>query len=171
MIPSTIIFISVACGAGTSAPPYPQAAFRRYRTPPIARPDTTTPIISPICCFLGVAPSRYPVFRSCDVSPAIAATIQITDPIAIAAVIPSIPVLPLALIDIVAIRSVAIAIPETGLLELPTRPTIREDTVAKKKPNTTIIAAPSNVTGIAGTTQMIRIIATIPNRIICIGRS
>ena len=99
MIPSTIIFISVACGAGTSAPPYPQAAFRRYRTPPIARPDTTTPIISPICCFLGVAPSRYPVFRSCDVSPAIAATIQITDPIAIAAVIPSIPVLPLASYD------------------------------------------------------------------------
>ena len=97
--------------------------------------------------------------------------IQITEPIAIAAFIPSIPVCPLPLITIVEIRSVAIAIPETGLLELPTRPTIREDTVAKKKPNTTIIAAPSNVTGIAGTTQMIRIIATIPNRIICIGRS
>ena len=60
--------------------------------------------------------------------------IQITEPTAIAAVIPSMPVLPELLIANVAIRRVAIAIPETGLLELPTRPTIREDTVAKKNP-------------------------------------
>ena len=33
------------------------------------------------------------------------------------------------------------AMPETGLLEEPIRPTIREDTVAKKKPNTMTISA------------------------------
>ena len=97
--------------------------------------------------------------------------IQITEPIAIAAVIPSIPVFPLPLIAIVAISRVAIAIPDTGLLELPTRPTIREDTVAKKNPKITISAAPSRVTGIAGTAQMITTIATIPTKMNCIGRS
>ena len=97
--------------------------------------------------------------------------IQITEPTAIAAVIPSIPVLPELLIANVAIRRVAIAIPETGLLELPTRPTIREDTVAKKNPKTTMIHAPRRVTGIAGTIQMINTIAITPRRMNCIGRS
>ena len=100
-----------------------------------------------------------------------AAMIQITEPTAIAAVIPSIPVLPELLIANVAIRRVAIAIPETGLLELPTRPTIREDTVAKKNPKTTMIHAPRRVTGIAGTIQMINTIAITPRRMNCIGRS
>ena len=97
--------------------------------------------------------------------------IQITEPTAIAAVIPSIPVLPELLIANVAIRRVAIAIPETGLLELPTRPTIREDTVAKKNPKITMINAPRRVTGIAGTIQMINTIAKTPRRMNCIGRS
>ena len=100
-----------------------------------------------------------------------AAMIQITEPTAIAAVIPSIPVLPELLIANVAIRRVAIAIPETGLLELPTRPTIREDTVAKKNPKITMINAPRRVTGIAGTIQMINTIARMPRRMNCIGRS
>ena len=100
-----------------------------------------------------------------------AAMIQITEPTAIAAVIPSIPVLPELLIANVAIRRVAIAIPETGLLELPTRPTIREDTVAKKNPKITMINAPRRVTGIAGTIQMINTIAKTPRRMNCIGRS
>ena len=76
--------------------------------------------------------------------------------------------MPDALITIVAIRRVAIAIPDTGLLELPT---IREDTVAKKKPKITMISAPIGLTGIAGTSQMIATIATIPIRITFIGRS
>ena len=100
-----------------------------------------------------------------------AAMIQITEPTAIAAVIPSMPVLPELLIANVAIRRVAIAIPETGLLELPTRPTIREDTVAKKNPKITMINAPRRVTGIAGTIQMINTIAKTPRRMNCIGRS
>ena len=74
----------------------------------------------------------------------------ITEPIAIAAVIPSAPPMPIALRSIEAARSVAIVIPETGLLLLPTSPTIRDETAAKKKPNTTVISAPTNVTEITG---------------------
>ena len=42
-------------------------------------------------------------------------------------------------------------IPETGLLLEPTIPTIREDTVAKKKPKITTKAAPIGLIGITGT--------------------
>ncbi len=90
---------------------------------------------------------------------------------AIAPVIPVIPLSPDALMAMVAIRSVAIAIPETGLLELPMSPTIREETVAKKKPKTTMITAPRKFTGIAGTSQIIRIIAAMPISTKFIGRS
>ena len=61
------------------------------------------------------------------------------EPIAIAPCIPWIPESPVAFRIIVAIKSVAIAIPETGLLELPTKPTILEETVAKKNPKITTI--------------------------------
>ena len=64
--------------------------------------------------------------------------------------IPAAPSAPVTLRMSVAIRSVAIAIPETGLLLLPTRPTILEETVAKKKPKITTINAPKSETGIAG---------------------
>ena len=49
MIPSTSIFIIVACGAGISLEPNPHAAFNRYKTYPIAAEEAITPIISPIC--------------------------------------------------------------------------------------------------------------------------
>ena len=56
---------------------------------------------------------------------------------------------------------VAMAIPDTGLLEEPIRPTIREDTVAKKKPKTTTITAPSRFTGKAGSSQMATAMTTM----------
>ena len=133
--------------------------------------DTTAPINSPICCFAGVAPTIYPVFKSWDVSPAIAATIQITVPIEIAATIPLAPVLPVAFKIAVVTINVAIAIPDTGLLLLPTIPTILDDTVAKKKPNTTIIIAPTNDTGISGSNHIATAITTIPPRTADIGMS
>ena len=77
-----------------------------------------------------------------------------TEPIAIEATIPGIPMVPVAFKIIVVISSVAIAIPDTGLLELPTIPTILDDTVAKKKPKTTIINAPKRLTGISGNNQI-----------------
>ena len=65
-------------------------------------------------------------------------------------------------------NKVAIVIPETGLLLLPTSPTMREDTVAKKKPNKMTSHAPENEIGSAGTSQMSkanRIIPPMTNRI------
>lgn len=69
------------------------------------------------------------------------------------------------------IRSVAIAIPDTGLLELPTNPTIRDDTVAKKKPNMIMIIALRRFTGIAGINHIIIASTPIPNTTNIIGIS
>ena len=69
------------------------------------------------------------------------------------------------------IKRVAIAIPETGLLLLPTRPTSLEDTVAKKKPKTAIIKAPIIFTGIDGRSHISSIIAAAISAITFIGKS
>ena len=83
--------------------------------------------------------------------------IQITDPTANAAVIPALPTCPVALMAMVAMSSVAMVIPDTGLLLLPTSPTMREDTVAKKNPNRTIKNAENRLTGMTGTSQITNI--------------
>ena len=84
---------------------------------------------------------------------------------------PFIPIVPVALRIADEIRSVAIAIPDTGLFELPTKPTIRDDTVAKKKPKIIIIIALRRLTGIAGINHMIIASTPIPNTTKVIGRS
>jgi len=63
-------------------------------------------------------------------------------PTVIAAIIPGIPVFPAAEKTRHVTRRVAIVIPETGLEEEPTIPTIREATVTKKKEKSTTMAAP-----------------------------
>ena len=112
-----------------------------------------------------------PVLRSCDVSPAIAAMIQITPPIAIAPTIPVVPVVPVTFRSSVAMISVAIAIPDTGLLDEPISPTIREDTDAKKNPKITMIRDPIGLTGNVGISQIRITIARMITRRIGIGRS
>ncbi len=104
-------------------------------------------------------------------SPEIAAIIQIIEPILIAVTIPVIPIIPVAFKIIVEISNVAIAIPDTGLLELPTSPTIREDTVAKKNPKIIIIIAPNRFTGIAGHSHIKTAITPMPIKTKFIGRS
>lgn len=66
---------------------------------------------------------------------------------------------------------VAIAIPDTGLFELPTNPTILEDTVAKKNPKTTIKIAPGKLTGITGISHITIAVIKIPTRTTRIGIS
>ena len=83
-----------------------------------------------------------------------AATIQITVPMAIAAFMPAAPSAPVAFRMIVENRSVAIAIPDTGLLEEPTIPTMRDETAAKKKPKIAIRTAPPIPTGTCGRTPV-----------------
>ena len=133
--------------------------------------DTTTPIISPICCFLGVAPTRKPVFRSWEVSPAMAAMTQMMPPMTMAAIMPWIPSLPVAFSSMVEISRVAMAMPDTGLLEEPIRPTIREETVAKKKPNTITIRAVKKFRGMAGSSHMTTAMSSTPSRTSFKGRS
>ena len=132
---------------------------------------TKTPINSPICCFEGVAPTKNPVFRSCDVSPAIADAIQTIPPTVMAEIIPVIPVIPAAFNIIVVNSNVAIVIPDMGFDELPTTPTILEDTVTKKNANIAIIDAPINPVGICGKNAIKRIAVNIKNKTIFIGKS
>src|SRR5699024_7071161 len=65
-------------------------------------------------------------------------------------IIPSCPTNPVDFKIRVTINKVAIDIPLTGLFEDPIIPTILEETVAKKNPNTTIMIAPMIFTGVAG---------------------
>ncbi len=97
-----------------------------------------------------------------DVSPAIHATIQMTEPTDIAATIPEGPVEPVILKTSVVRSSVAIVMPDTGLFELPTRPTILDETAPKKNPNITTNSAPGSDMGTCGMRHIKRITATIP---------
>ena len=83
-----------------------------------------------------------------------AAMTQMMPPMQMAPVMPVVPTVPVAFRRMVVMMMVAMAMPDTGLLEEPMRPTIREDTVAKKKPKTTTIKAPSRFTGNAGSSQI-----------------
>ena len=103
--------------------------------------------------------------------------IQITPPIAMAPIIPVVPSVPVTFRSTVAIMIVAIAIPDTGLFEDPIRPTIREDTDAKKNPKITMISDPMGLTGKVGISQIritiaaIRISSTDMGRSCCVRRT
>src|SRR6185437_6814026 len=87
--------------------------------------------------FEGVAPTKNPVFKSCEVPPAFDEATQTTPPIVSARAENALPVHPATRnIAHVAI-SVAIAMPLIGFDEFPISPQIRDDTVTNKNPNTT----------------------------------
>src|SRR5437870_5238797 len=72
-------------GAGILAEPMPCSSpgtdlSSNRMVPPMTSVDTRTPMMRPICCFTGVAPTRYPVFRSCEVAPALAAAMHTIAP-------------------------------------------------------------------------------------------
>src|SRR4029453_15426762 len=114
-----IVDISVACGAGNDCEPMPITSFRYNVVNPITSAETMTPMMRPICCELGVAPTRKPVLRSCDVAPAMAAAMHTTEPTQIAIGAYRSPVQPTAT-KIVQVRiNVAMVIPEMGFAELP----------------------------------------------------
>ena len=96
---------------------------------------------------------------------------QMTDPIVIAAIIPPVPMFPVAFRMIVVIRSVAMVIPDTGLFELPTMPTMRADTVTKKNPKITMRIAPPRLTGTAGISHRRTAMIAETMRTMFIGRS
>src|SRR5262245_32034414 len=103
----------------------------------MATTETATPMFRATCCLAGVAATRKPVVRSCDVLPAFAEAMHTTPPMLMARAKKAGAVQPMTRnIAQVAIK-VAMAIPEIGLEEVPISPVIREDTVTKRKPNTT----------------------------------
>src|SRR6185503_11608378 len=98
-----------------------------------------------ICWFLGVAPTRNPVLRSCEVVPPFEAAIQTMPPMdnavmkyGSAAVQPSIR----NASDV--ISSVATVMPEIGFDDEPTSPVSRDDTVTNRNPRRMISIAPKN---------------------------
>ena len=94
---------------------------------PITNAPVITPIISAVCCSLGVAPTIWPVFKSCITSPAIAADDATIDAMSIVANIsvgverPSIKS-PIIQTKATVNKRVAIVIPETGEFDEPTTP-------------------------------------------------
>ena len=66
-----IVAISVACGAGSDVDPITMIRCRYSVVMPMTNDAVSTPMTRPTCCRIGVAPTRKPVFRSCEVAPAI----------------------------------------------------------------------------------------------------
>ena len=145
--PLMMVDINMACGAASAlgcsgvGVPMPRVWYNNNNVNPIAIVAAKTPISKPICCLTGVAPTRYPVFRSCDVAPAFAEAMQTNDPTISAIGWYASPVHPIPTNMRQVAMMVAMVIPEIGLEEEPIIPTIRDDTVTKKNPKITIIMA------------------------------
>src|SRR5688500_8934753 len=134
--PSITVFISVACGAGRSGDPNVNARPRSSTVPAIAQQANAAPMNCPSCCFAGVAPTRYPVFRSCEMSPAFDAATQTTVPTVITVALVVGPTAPSARNASAVPISVISAIAEVGFDETPITPTSRELTGTNRNPNT-----------------------------------
>src|SRR4051812_44441707 len=104
--------------------------------------ETRAPTRIDTCCFHGVAPTRYPVLRSCEVVPPFDEAMQTTPAIERATSRYSGPTQPRTT-KIRQVRSkVAIVMPEIGFDDEPITPVIRELTVTNRKPNRTTITPP-----------------------------
>jgi len=105
-------------------------------TQPITAADERTPIISPSCWSRGVAPTRKPVLRSCDVSPAMDAAMQTDVPTMSAVAFPAMSVHPIRKNTRLVPSSVAMVMPDVGFDVTPISPTMRALTVTKKNAKT-----------------------------------
>ena len=120
---------------------------------------------------MGVPPTRKPVFKSCEVAPALAEAMQTTAPTtkAMGWYASSVQPRPRKMREVA--MSVAIVIPDTGLEEEPIKPTMREATVTKKNPNTMTNRAESRFIGILGRKAISTIRAALPTSTHTSGRS
>ncbi len=122
----------MACGADSSSVPKPIVRSSSITAMQTKTAQVRTPISSPVCWRDGVAPSRKPVLRSCEVSPAIEAAMATTQPTVSAATLPTSPVQPRTRKMAEVASSVAMVMPLVGFEVTPTRPTMRDETVTKK---------------------------------------
>ena len=97
----------------------------------------------PSCWRAGVAPTSWPVFRSCEMSPALDAATQTTVPTVRIAARAAMSVQPRATNTTDTPSSVTSAMPEVGFDDTPMRPTMRDETTTKARPK---MATPSAAT-------------------------
>jgi len=145
--------------------------FTAASTGPMKIAEVTTPMKIAICCLLGVAPTICAVLRSWAVVPPLLAAIPTMAAVVRAANRSSGEVQPRTRYTRQVSSSVATVIPEMGLEELPISPVIRELTVTKKKPATTISRADTRFTWSGGDSQMSTTSSTEPPTTTLIGRS
>src|SRR5258707_15574988 len=88
--------------------------FMALRVAPMEKMETMTPIMMAICCFQGVAAMRWPVLRSCEVSPAFEAAMQTTPPMGMGRAAEAGAVQPLTRKMAAVAISVAMVMAETG---------------------------------------------------------
>ena len=137
------VFMSVACGAARSSEPSPYALCSANTVAAMPQHAKAAPRNCPICCFAGVAPTSCPVFRSCEMSPALDAAMQTTVPTVRIAARAEGSVQPQATNTTDTPSSVTSAMPEVGLDETPMRPTMRDETTTNASPK---IATPQAAT-------------------------
>src|SRR5580692_4667047 len=93
--------------------------------------------------FRGVPPRMYPTLKSCNNSPATDEETHTTAATPSTTATPFVPETPRETISSAAINKVESVSPETGLFDEPINPTRLPETVAKKKPTTSITTAAS----------------------------
>ena len=138
--------------------------------------ETSAPTRIATCCFHGVAPTRKPVLRSCEVVPPLDDAMQTTPAIDSAVRRYSGPTQPSTTKIRQVKSSVAIVIPEIGFDDEPITPVIRELTVTNRNPNKHDHAArrssrPGNSVGIRCEAAIASTSPSVPARTSGIGRS
>ena len=135
-----IVFISVAWGAGISFVPKPYVPSSRT-VAATAQHAKAAPMSWPSCWRAGVAPTSQPVFRSCEMSPALDAAIATMVPTVRTAARAPVSVQPAAAKTEATPSSVTSVMPDVGCDETPTIPTMRAATATKRTPKTPTPAA------------------------------
>src|SRR5688500_17109179 len=96
--------------------------------------EVKAPITIAHCWFLGVAPTRWPVFKSCAVVPPLEAAMHTTAATVKAVSVAGLSERPMSKNTRQVNNSVATVMPEIGFDDEPIRPVSRDDTVTKRKP-------------------------------------
>ena len=129
-------------------------SFKRMRIGPRSTAESSEPMMIAICWWRGVAPTRKPVLRSCDVVPPFEAAMHTMPPTDSAVTYQLAPTQPTSRKMRQVRSSVATVMPEMGFDDEPISPVRRLDTVTNRNPNTTIRIAPSRFMCSGGESRM-----------------
>src|SRR5579885_700920 len=110
---------------------------------PMTRAEVRAPTRMDNCWLRGVAPTRNPVLRSCDVVPPLDEAMHTTAATMRAVSMAATPVRPRINKLRHVLKSVAMVMPEMGLDDEPPPLDSRDDTVTKRNPKRRIMTVPS----------------------------